>query len=704
MNNESGSTEIPRRRYSFAALGQRCTRGIQRWWSHQGGGQIGRRAAVPACLLRMLGTSSAPSAGLPASLHGPCQAQAFLEGTQQDVGSCLSPSEIGPPSAGHCMTMHDNKPASTTDLTSPPLGSLHRLPTEVLLKILAKLDGTALRTARLVCRALRAACVAVITSMSYDCHLAEGPQAGTPGGPDPASPADLAERLRVFPCIHSLDLSIALHNDLLMLAIPGALSKLRELTLWAAPDPCAASLGLLAELLPVATGLTRLVLNPCMLTSFQDGDYLARAVRACRRLQKLEFLGWYHEWTTNMDGITQAIVQSPTLSAFRNQHCGWNRWLWDHLLPTESQLTRLLSLEGVGIEEEDQVEALASLTQLTRLSFSTVGPASSHVSLLSSLCAMQVLSWFESRNHSDPTIADIKRMVEPMKQLKELDLQYRDGVVAHLSSLLGSLPAITKFTLPLGSCRWPYYSMRWPGLNLQIVRPWGFRRLCHLSMPLCFAGPSQAEGFCAGLGALHHLEVCGKGRTCSQFLRHLPPIPSLTCLRIHSEPTDYDSPQGEILFNEIFWGNSSASFLGGLSRLRKLHLHHVLDVWQWDDDVRYISLLTELTELKIQGWAPRNHKLRGLPISYAQVQPLTVLRQLAILHMDYPWSSGINTKEFRDALQGIRHDMGLSPTRITPQAAPASLWRRVLLSQRTEPGQCECCRLAAGLGVIPISF
>jgi hypothetical protein len=153
-----------------------------------------------------------------------------------------------------------------------PCRNLHRLPHEVLLKILALLDGTALRTARLVCKALRAVCVAVISSMSYDCHLAaDGPRRGTPGGPDPASPAELAKRLRAFPCIESLDLSITLHNDVLMLACPGALSKLRELTLWAAPKLRPASLGLLAESLPAATGLTRLALVPYILALSTKG-------------------------------------------------------------------------------------------------------------------------------------------------------------------------------------------------------------------------------------------------------------------------------------------------------------------------------------------------------------------------------------------------------------------------------------------------
>jgi hypothetical protein len=412
----------------------------------------------------------------------------------------------------------------------------------------------------------------------------------------------------------------------------------------------------------------------------------------------LDLLGEDYSYANKVDAITRVLVQSPTLSGLRHR---WGiAWLWTRLLPTAAQLTRLLSLEGVCMLYEDQMQALASLTQLTRLSFSGGGRAGLHVTLLSSLSALQVLSWIPDSVVTDPTMADVMRLGEPMRQLRELDLPVIEGFEdrAQLCSLVGSLPAITKLTVHTRPFR------PWPNAISQIVRPCGlsFRRLRYLSTPLFCESSSQAEGVCAALGALHHLEVWGKGRTCSQFLRHLPPMPSLTTLRVHSSPATYNESPGGITCHEAFWGNTSASFLGGVSRLRQLQLEHVLDVWNWDEDVRYVSLLTELTKVEIHGWAPRNHRLGGLPFSYAQVQPLTVLRQLAILHMDYPWSPGINTQEFRDALQGIRHEMGLSPTQITPHMAPVSLWWRATSSQRTEKGRCECCSTAAE--VLAIDF
>ncbi len=119
------------------------------------------------------------------------------------------------------------------------------------------------------------------------------------------------------------------------------------------------------------------------------------------------------------------------------------------------------------------------------------------------------------------------------------------------------------------------------------------------------------------------------------------------------------------------------SFLVGLTRLKFLYLHNVLDARTCTKAMKYIALLSELTELHLSQnckfpfrgpcWAdasavPLGPMLEGREVylTSAQFRPLFALRRLEVLTATGQWKVR-DADELDEALQGMRHRMGVPP-------------------------------------------
>jgi hypothetical protein len=221
--------------------------------------------------------------------------------------------------------------------------------------MLSILDPKMLMAARLVCRAIRAASIPCITALRYHFRNAE----------DPSSASDLTCRLQVFTSVGSLDLGINLFPVPHFFEAPGVLSVLRRLRLsWPEMEICADQLRHLATTVAAATQLTALEVSGelCEVPGF--GILLAGSLGACTALRDLKL----------------DVCDS-------RKHVD----VWEGLLGKSAQLSRLEALGTVVLYSKADFEAVAALTQLTRLSLDVRSRETLHLTLLSSLTALQSL-------------------------------------------------------------------------------------------------------------------------------------------------------------------------------------------------------------------------------------------------------------------------------------------------------------------------
>eukprot|EP00884_Botryococcus_braunii_P007100 jgi/Botrbrau1/16391/Bobra.0387s0001.2 len=251
-----------------------------------------------------------------------------------------------------------------------------------------------LMTARLGCRAFRDASVPCITALRYRSW-----QAG-----DSNSVSDLTCRLQVFTSVDSLDLDINKFPIPRFFEAPGVLSVLRRLHL-SSPETelCAHELGYLATTVAAATQLTALKVRGelCEVPGF--GILLSESLQACTALRDLRL----------------EFCHSP-------QHVD----VWEGLLGKSAQLSRLEALGTVILNSKANIEAVAALTKLTRLSVNVRSPEALHLTLLSSLTAVQSLhvacgTWHECVLSVLRIMNHVYKLVERMPQLRDLDLGFR---------------------------------------------------------------------------------------------------------------------------------------------------------------------------------------------------------------------------------------------------------------------------------------
>eukprot|EP00884_Botryococcus_braunii_P001704 jgi/Botrbrau1/11534/Bobra.0393s0013.1 len=521
-------------------------------------------------------------------------------------------------------------PSNTTNVLLAK--NLLDLPEKLLVKVLAWLDGTTLKTARLVCRRFRAASIPSISGISVICR-------------DDTNPGTF-DRLQGFTSLENLVLRISLPRDWPLLQCPRVISKLRKLDLFGVWDEGPAAPGLLVDLaqtLAPATRLTALALR--------WGQQLAHVLGACPSVQKLEIrLGNY--MLQDQEGFAQAVLEPPNLAAFcaSSINIGWRG-----LLPSISQLTRLQALEHVPLMRKADIEALAVLTQLTRLSIVQWYDHWLEMTLLSSLSLLQSFSYY-----GEMDMTTLRELVEPMRQLQELNLKLTVPLLEfhceNLDSLLASLSRLTQLALTDSAGLRPVPRAPVPkrvGANFALRGIAGLRAL-HYTLPE--VGQEDMAVLIAALTGLHRLEVTCDTRTCRQLALHLHSMPCLTELVL----------KAHAYFHPGWWSYTSGRILVGLTRLRHLCLWDVLNPMSWDDDVAYIAALTDLRSLEIHCEVHGNYQLTA-----AQFLPLTVLRQLELLNTSRRWGASIAEPEFRDAQRESRAKMGLPVTDICVCGPPA---------------------------------
>eukprot|EP00884_Botryococcus_braunii_P007314 jgi/Botrbrau1/16584/Bobra.0068s0015.1 len=527
------------------------------------------------------------------------------------------------------------KVPSPRDSISRRRRGIEALPQDLLVKILASLERRGLRTARLVCRAFRAASIPCVTCLTYDCDTEMDEIVWDP----------LLYCLQVFTCVIDLVLYGSPEGVVDMLREPGVLPRLRTLKLFGEheweKDGAASSICDLVPLLPGATRLTSLKVLPCLITSVKAAAHLARALAACPALEQLHIGSRYIAPDVFGCAALRQVLGNRSLRGFDYVEFYDNDWLWTCMMADLARLTHLQALEEVPLRSRADCEALAAHTQLSRLAVSVPDDASVLLALLSCLTALQVLR-LKVENLSPREVGEL---VAPMASLHTLcvDCEVIDPDLSQLDAVVATLPALTELS----------------GLSVHAAastilpegpRPNGFAGLRRLS--LCLRDDAGEWGnFSAALAGLEFLELTCTSVTLHKVARQLPPMPHVTELKITA------------LLPESL-GYPSARFLAEMPRLRCLDLRNVLDPSRWDEEVRYIAALTELRELGICSDLWWHEATRFASLRWTQVQPLTALRQLDVIKVTRPWEGAIQTLEFGNGMEQVRWEMGLPSTKI----------------------------------------
>eukprot|EP00884_Botryococcus_braunii_P006771 jgi/Botrbrau1/16095/Bobra.7_2s0061.1 len=425
--------------------------------------------------------------------------------------------------------MEHANPLASISRVGPDGRNLGNLPYDLLRKILSSLDPSSIRTARLVCRAFRAAFIPCITSLPFiyrreledaqdllnDCHIA-------------------------FTAIRNLDLCIHLPADLPALGHPLVLLTLRSLHLLLRPTisvhykDCLHSFGLqLAE----AARLTALEFDMTELKVRCDRgigtQYLSSALASCRSLVKLTLEGL--QPTLQFLRPLLAATMLRKLSLF-SEFTLYRRAILEE---GGSLLMGLQSLEVMPLTSEEDISKVAALTQLTRL-----GTDFTPVRWRPEILELSRLSAMQELGIDAPTLSTswLRELVMPMSQLRELSLGVWDARVGSLDHLLTQLPALTKFMVQTAS---PVREFP------PAFAPQGLAQLRELSMtlrPASLADPADVVRLATTVTALQSLEVFCDSGACYQLLMHLPPMPHLTELHVLSEqrpaPPTLCSPSG----------------------------------------------------------------------------------------------------------------------------------------------------------------
>eukprot|EP00884_Botryococcus_braunii_P006721 jgi/Botrbrau1/1604/Bobra.0185s0019.1 len=540
---------------------------------------------------------------------------------------CVPPESGEPLSRGRSQTAEQHPSGRTHGATSwagrcRDVGSL---PPDVLTCILDCLDTSALRKARLTCKAFRAASVPCVRALC-------SPQ-----------PDMLPHCLRVFPFMVRLELSIALPRGAAVLQLPEVTSRLAHLKLRvdSTQGSSADALRALAPSLAAAPQLTTLEVGGAFLDSPNAGGPLAHALRACRSLESL-FLDVGHT-VRDPEGLFAAAPEAPSLSNLRFSDRA-DADLLSIAIRSTSRLTRLQGLDSVLNGRTDaEVKCIAALTQLTSLAMYGIRNWESYSVQISSLFALQVLHFLDARLE---TTVGLQPLLQPMLQLRELHLSYLDSDCAAMDSLLASLPAITRVRL-----KWLNIRDR-PRESYPVRYLLDGLRKLRLVTDLKASEPADVLEWGKALTGLERLVLRCDGSTTNYVVSQLPPMPRLTGLRVYRKSSRTSSCTSATDVRP-----RSCRFLAGLPQLTHLSLWDVLDVERWDDHVGYTALLTKLTHLSLACTAsPDSHGGAG-HLSRAQGQPLTALTQLEEIQGSGPWLPALYGAKER--LCAVRHEMGL---------------------------------------------
>eukprot|EP00884_Botryococcus_braunii_P021271 jgi/Botrbrau1/7828/Bobra.9_2s0009.1 len=505
------------------------------------------------------------------------------------------------------------------------------LPLDVLIKILASLDLFTLRMTRLVCKAFREASIPRITvlwcnSLRFD-----------------TTPEWLAHGLVVFSSIRELHLGLALPRDASMVVLPTVVSTLRSLTVTflGKKEAVSCSWEALVPRLAGATQLTALTIDRMDVQG--AGFKLADGLRAFTALEKLDLHA-----IPNGEGenLAEAVLE---LSRLRRLGCMC--WVEDGdcfketVIHNASRMTRLQSLEWRAQSKIAGLEQIATLTQLTSLLLHTRRYAwgiSSDLLQLSCLTAMQVLRL----ERMELSMDELRQLVSPMTKLRELVFCSEDGDAARLDPLLARLPMISALHI-----RGDLRDLQLPASRL----PNGFASLRSVSLQLIGFQPTGVVKLAEAFTGLESLKLGCDGDVAHAFLNHLPCFRNLTELELDLQYEQLDVPYPEM---PQCMGCTSLRFLADLRNLKRLAFDLMVDAWVWGDGKK-LAALTGLTELCIK------QEGHVLPLTSEQVRPLTRLTRLERLLSCLPWGAAFDSSDFRRALHGRQHELGLPPTNIT---------------------------------------
>jgi hypothetical protein len=493
------------------------------------------------------------------------------------------------------------------------------LPLDLLVIILSFLQNDHRRTARILCKAFRDASNQCVTALSF--RSGEGQR------------AMLNQRLKVFKSVKFLDLTIRRARDVSLLRRPAVLSRLRELRL-------TCSFRTIIPLLAAAPHLTKLELARVAATQRFDADsrihsQLFEALSTCpsslevtlcvsgSRTDSETFVG------IDTTPILRLIGETVFLSQLPDGHVSL------------AHFTRLKCLELVYVSDDDGIEAIAALTQLTRLVLVLEQSMGSQLLMpLSQLTALQELAVgaFDMR-----FMREFRLVVAPMVEYRELLLWLEPFVrppppnlhLTDVESLLSTLPAVTSLVLETAMSM----PQQPPGAFLGN----GFAGLRKLSLFFQKGSPADVERLAVALPELEALPFVGY---CDSLLPHLPPMPRLTQLKAaHREC--------HVILRYV-----SGNVLARFQSLQQLHLHGVLDTKQWGEDVKSLAVLTGLRVLNIRSCDPYFVSLWH--VTMEELMPLTALKQLRNFDLCSVSASESDVTEFWEAMKAVRHEMGFS--------------------------------------------
>jgi F-box domain len=506
-----------------------------------------------------------------------------------------------------------------------------QLPLDVLVVILALLPADHLRTARTVCKAFRKASNLLVTRLSF-CG-------------SNISWKMINERLKVFKLVTCLDLAICKGPQASLLQRPAVLSRLRKVRLTCCHD---AIIPLLAAA-PRLTHLEVAVESAVWLHGSQFQRQLFQALRNCRRSVEVTLCMSSSHSAVYSYRKFEGIDGTPILRLIADPV-----WL-PHRPAGQAPLahfSRLECLDLVDVGTLDEVEAVATLTRLTRLAlrpiFNREPRGMAQLLPLSQLTALQELKVvaFEGSD-----MRDFRQVVGPMVRMRELMLDVWDWDIGwsfdlgDVDFLLAALPAITclKFKADSGMPLRPSSASLGNGFA-------GLRKLRKLALSLT-GSPEHVAQLATQL-VLPELEALSFTGDCQSFLSNLRPMPRLTELRGSLNCID----KGYDLLRTRSGGTGPMPYLSGtvlerFKSLQQLRLSYVLDMKQWDEDVKSLAMLTDLRVLRIGNFGP---------VTSEVLMPLTALKHLQKLEL-YPVSaSKAGVTKFWEAMKAVRREMGFS--------------------------------------------
>jgi hypothetical protein len=157
-------------------------------------------------------------------------------------------------------------------------------------------------------------------------------------------------------------------------------------------------------------------------------------------LQHLEELIWFGRATEVLGNALLQVSSLRLLEIWEARHC-----FWANLFSNASQLAQLKSLQAVAFKN-GFVDAISTLSNLTHLLLKNSEEDRSDVTKLTKISRLSALKCLGLKRWSDLHPLSLKKMLQPMLQLRELlladcvfDLHGWDSMVTALSSSLTKL-------------------------------------------------------------------------------------------------------------------------------------------------------------------------------------------------------------------------------------------------------------------------